>query len=358
MDDLERYSRQMRFAGFGPSTSLGALSESSSRNGEEAQRRLRASRVALVGCGALGSVSSSLLVRAGVGELRLIDRDFVELNNLQRQMLFDEDDARLGLPKAEAARRKLARVNSEVKLDARIVDLNPANAESLLSGVDLILDAADNFETRYLVNDVAVKTGTPWIYAAALGSEGRVMTILPGETPCLRCIFPDVPRPGESPTCETAGILGPAVAVTASLQSAEAMKLLAGRRDVLRRGLLALDVWQGGLRETFVSATRREDCPACALRRFEFLEGAASTSGVKLCGRNAVHVSPSAGVSVDLAALAARLDPASITLRTDFLLRFQAEGREITVFSDGRAIVKGTSDPVMARSLYAKHVGA
>ena len=342
MDDLERYSRQMQFAGFG----------------EEGQRRLRASRVALVGVGALGSVTSSLLVRAGVGELRLIDRDVVELNNLQRQMLFDEEDARTGVPKAEAARRKLAAVNSDVRLDARIADLNPDNAESLLAGVDLILDAADNFETRYLVNDVAVKSGTPWIYAAALGSEGRVMTVLPAETPCLRCIFPDVPRPGESPTCESAGILGPVVAVTASLQSAEAMKLLAGRRDLLRQGLLAVDVWQGGFRETLASARRRPECPACGLRRFEFLEGSASTSGVRLCGRDAVHVSPPAGASVDLAVLAARLDRATIALHTDFLLRFRAEGREVTVFPDGRAIVKGTTDPAVARGIYSMYIGS
>ncbi len=341
VSDLERYSRQMRFAGFG----------------EEAQRRLRASRIAIVGCGALGSVASSLLVRAGAGGVRLIDRDFVELNNLQRQMLFDEEDVRSGLPKAEAARRKLARVNSDVRVEACVADLDPSNAESLLAGVDLILDAADNYETRYLVNDVAVKTGTPWIYAAALGAEGRVMTILPGETPCLRCVFPDVPRPGEAPTCETAGILGPAVAVTASLQAVEAMKLLAGRRDLLRRGLVSADVWTGAFREAFASAGRNPECPACGRRRFEFLDGASSTSGVKLCGRDAVHVSPPAGNAVDLAALAARLGRDKVLLAGDFLLRFEAEGREVTVFRDGRAIVKGTTDPAVAKAIYSRYVG-
>ncbi len=342
MSDLERYSRQIRFAGFG----------------EESQRRLGASRVALVGVGALGSVASSLLVRAGVGELRLIDRDIVELHNLQRQMLFDEEDARSGAPKAEAARRKLALTNSDVRLDARISDLNPANAESLLSGVDLILDATDNFETRYLVNDVAVKTGTPWIYSAALGAEGRIMTILPGETPCLRCIFPDAPQPGESPTCETAGILGPAVAVTASMQVAEALKLLGGRRDLLRKGLLAIDVWQGSWRESFATAPRRPGCPACGLKRFDYLAPESSTSGVKLCGRDAVHVSAPAGVTVDLPALAARLGPGSIVLASDHFVRFHVEGREVTVFRDGRAIIKGLTDPAAARSLYAKYVGS
>jgi len=343
MSELERYSRQIRFEPVG----------------EEGQRRLSESRVVLAGSGALGSVSGSLLVRAGLGTLRIIDRDFVELSDLQRQMLFDEDDVRAGLPKAEAARRKLARINPTVQVEARVADITPQNVSELLGGFHLILDATDNFETRYLINDFAVKTGTPWIYAAVVASEGRTMTIVPGQTPCLRCIFDEPPQPGASPTCETAGVIGPAVTAVASFQVTEALKLLVGRKDELRRGLLALDVWSGTFRTLFGAAGKsRADCPTCSQRRFEFLDGAMTSTGVKLCGRDAVHVSPPANTGVNLAELAAKLRRRKILLSSEFLLRFEAEGKEVTLFSDGRAIIKGTTDPTVARAVYAKYVGS
>jgi molybdopterin-synthase adenylyltransferase len=343
MSEFDRYSRQIRFEPIGA----------------EGQRQLSRSRVVLAGCGALGSVSGSLLVRAGVGALRIIDRDFVELDNLQRQMLFDEDDVRSGLPKAEAARKKLARVNSSVQLDACVADITPQNAAELLGGCDLILDATDNFETRGLINDFAVKTDTPWIYAAVVASEGRTMTVIPGRTLCLRCVFDEPPQAGALPTCETAGVIGPAVTAVASFQVAEALKLLMGRTQELRTGLLALDVWSGTFRTLFAGpAGPRADCPACSARRFEFLEGGLSSTGVKLCGRDAVHVSPPAPGHVDLQRLAARLCHQKVLLTSEFLLRFEADGKELTVFSDGRAIIKGTTDPTIARAVYAKYVGS
>jgi adenylyltransferase/sulfurtransferase len=342
MTEFERYSRQILFE----------------KIGLEGQRRIRASRVVLAGCGALGSVSSSLLVRAGVGTLRIIDRDFIEPNNLQRQMLFDEEDIREGLPKAEAARRKLSRVNSDAAIEARVSDIEPANAEELLGGFDLIIDATDNFETRYLINDFAVKTGTPWVYAAAAAAEGRTMTVVPGETPCLRCVFEQPPQPGEVPTCETVGIIGPAAAAVAALQATEALKLLAGRKDELRRGLLSVDAWKGTFRTAFAeSAARSPNCPTCAQRKFEFLEGRSTTSAVRLCGRNAVHVSPAAHARLDLDALASRLRDEDVLVHSEYMLRFEVEEKEVTVFPDGRAIIKGTTEPAAARTLYARYVG-
>ncbi len=343
MADLERYSRQILFE----------------KIGRDGQERIRSSRVVMAGCGAMGSVSASLLVRAGVGSLRVIDRDFVELNNLQRQMLYDEDDVHAGLPKAEAARRKLTRINSDVEIESLVADITPRNAAKLLTGFDLIIDATDNFETRYLINDLAVKSGMPWIYAAAVASEGRTMTIIPGETACLRCIFDEPPEPGASPTCETAGIIAPAAVVVASLQVTEALKLLSGRKGALRKGLLCVEVWQGTFRTTFAGpGVRNPDCPTCGRGEFEFLAGKLMSTGVKLCGRNAVHVSPPGEASVDLEELAAKLRRQKILLSSEFLLRFEADGKEVTVFSDGRAIIKGTTDPAAARTIYAKYIGS
>jgi len=257
MTDLERYSRQILFENVG----------------REGQERLRAGRVVLAGCGALGSVSASLLVRAGVGRIRIIDRDVIELNNLQRQMLYDEEDVRAGRPKAEAAARKLRRINSDVEIEACVDDVKAGNVERLLGGFDLIIDATDNSETRYLINDFAVKTGTTWIYAAVAGARGGTMTVIPGETPCLRCIFEEPPPPGGLPTAQTDGIIGPAVAVVASLQATEALKLLLGRTEHLRKGLLTVDLWQGTFRTTFAGpGARNPDCPACGRRVFEFLD--------------------------------------------------------------------------------------
>ncbi|HUV38098.1 MAG TPA: ThiF family adenylyltransferase [Planctomycetota bacterium] len=258
MSDSDRYARQIAF---GPIGSAG-------------QKKLASSSVVFAGCGALGSVSASQLVRAGVGRVRLVDRDVIELSNLQRQVLYDEEDCRQRLPKAEAARRKLARVNSQVVIEAAVCDITPDNALGLLEGFDLIIDAVDNAECRYLLNDVAVKTDTPWIYAAVAGARGQTLTVIPGKTPCLRCLFPTPPEPGTVPTAQTDGVIAPVVSVVASAQVAEALKLLTGRVDALRAGLLTVDLWAGTFRTTFTGArTPRVDCPCCGRRRFEFLEG-------------------------------------------------------------------------------------
>jgi adenylyltransferase/sulfurtransferase len=343
MQDIERYSRQSLFDGIGT----------------EGQKRICAARVVLAGCGALGSASADMLVRAGVGTLRIVDRDFIELNNLQRQTLFDEEDIRAGLPKAVAAEIKLRRVNSQVRIEANVDDINARNIETLLGGFDLIVDATDNFETRYLVNDFAVKTGTPWIYGGAVRCEGRTLTIVPGRTPCLRCVYETPPEPGSVPTAETAGILGPLVNVVSSMQVTEALKLLAGRTADLRRGLLSFDVWRGVFRTTFASpSARRPACPACGKRRLDFLEGEGTFTQVVPCGVKAFQIHPPEGTTIDLDRLAGRLDREHLVLHSEFMLRFSERGREITVFRDGRAIIKGTADPKEAHAFYSRFIGS
>jgi adenylyltransferase/sulfurtransferase len=336
----DRYARQRLFAPFG-----GA-----------AQAKLAAARVTLVGCGALGTHLAQHLVRAGVGRLRICDRDFVELNNLQRQVLFDEQDVRDNLPKAAAAAAKLARVNGEVAVEPRVVDVNPSNVESLIADADLVLDGTDNFETRFLLNDACVKGRKPWVYGGCVGAEGMVLAVIPGKTACFRCFVPDPPEPGSVPTCDTAGVLGPAVGVVASLQSAEALKLLTGHAEALAEGLVTVDVW--GNRQHLFRMPRNPECPACGKGRYDYLEGGASGGATTLCGRNAVQVSPAEGASVDLAALERRLAAVGKVKRNEYLLRLDADGFEVTVFPDGRAIVRGTDDPVRARAVYAKYVGS
>src|SRR6266850_6117751 len=254
----DRYARQRLFAPFGGG----------------AQAKLAASRVTLVGCGALGTHLAQHLVRAGVGRLRICDRDFVELNNLQRQVLFDEQDVRGNLPKAAAAAAKLARVNSEVAVEPRVVDVNPSNVESLIADADLVLDGTDNFETRFLLNDACVKQKKPWVYGGCVAAEGMVLAVIPGETACFRCFVPDPPEPGSVATCDTAGVLGPAVGVVASLQSAEALKLLSGHKEALAEGLVTVDVW--GNRQHVFRMPRNPECPACGKGRYDYLEGGAS----------------------------------------------------------------------------------
>ncbi len=340
--ELSRYSRQMLCAGVG----------------EEGQRALLAARVVLIGCGALGSMLASLLTRAGAGFIRIIDRDFVEFSNLQRQVLFDEQDVADNLPKAEAAARKLLRVNSQVRIEPVVTDLNAVNAESLCSGCDLLLDGTDNFETRFLVNDLAVQSGRPWVYGAVIGAEGLVMPVLPGDTPCLRCVWEDVPPPGVSPTCDTAGVLGPVVGVVASLQAVEAMKLMMGKRAEVTRALLTIDAWSGTVRRLDLRAAReRGDCPCCGRRSFEFLRGNRESAGAVLCGRNAVQVLPPAGTRVDFSLLAERLAFAR-PARNAFLMKFAADGLSFTLFPDGRAIIQGTQDIATARSAYARFIGS
>jgi len=336
----EKYSRQMLFAGIGP----------------EGQQRLLASRAAVVGCGAIGAAAANLLVRAGVGYLRIIDRDFVELSNLQRQTLFDESDALNSLPKAVAAERKLLSINSGVAVQGLVADLNPRNAQELLGGVDLLLDGTDNFETRFLINDFAVQSGLPWIYAAGVSSYGLTMTIRPGLTPCLACLLETgSASQGLEDTCDTIGVIGPIVNLIASLEVAEALKLLAGRTEALHGRLLSCDVWSGHLQS--IRVPRNPKCRACAKRDFTYLEGE-SQPHITMCGRDSVQIHERSR-ALDLSALAARLRNIADEVRqNDFLLRFRIAPYDMTVFADGRAILKGTKDPSTARSLYARYIGA
>jgi molybdopterin-synthase adenylyltransferase len=335
----EKYSRQILFAGLG----------------DQGQQRLLESSVVIVGCGAIGAAAANLLVRAGVGRIRIVDRDFVEPSNLQRQTLFDEADARDALPKAVAAERKLRSINSSVSVAGTVADVNPYNAQELLAGFDVILDGTDNFETRFLVNDFAVKSGQPWIYAAAIASYGLTMTIRPGLTPCLACLLPTDRRgQGLEETCDTIGVLGPIVNLIASLEVAEAMKLLAGRETDLHGRLMSCDVWTGRFQS--VKVPRNLECPVCVNREFAHLDGGAQPH-ITMCGRDSVQIHER-GRALDLAMLKTRLAPTVDDVRqNDFLLRFRIAPYEMTIFADGRAILKGTKDPAVARSLYARYIG-
>ena len=306
-----------------------------------------------MGCGALGSVQAGLLARAGVGTLRLIDRDYVEESNLQRQVLYTEEDARTGLPKAEAARRHLLEANSGVRIEAFVSDLNPEDANELLGGVEAILDGTDNFETRLLINDYAVRESVPWIYGAAVGSYGIAMPILPGDSACFRCVYPEPPS-GVQPTCETAGVLGPVTSVIGSIQAMEAMKILAGRNAAVRRRIFTADLWNGPVRETSMP-DRDPDCPACGRREFTWLNGRLRAP-VSLCGRNAVQIHERRR-PLDLKELAGRLNGLGSVRANEFALRFNDGEHEVTVFADGRAIIRGTTDPGVARSVYSRYVG-
>jgi molybdopterin-synthase adenylyltransferase len=340
-ENLDRYARQVRYA------PLGA----------EGQARLMRGAVLVCGCGALGSVVAGMLVRAGVGRVRIVDRDFVETTNLQRQMLFDEQDVARQLPKAIAAAEKLRAVNSEVQVEAIVADVNPSNIQRLCEGIDLIVDGTDNFETRFLVNDAAVKRRIPWVYGGCLGAEGQTMTILPGETACLRCLMQDCPPPGTMPTCDTAGILGPIVGVIASIEAIEAIKILSGRREAISRSLTVVDLWDACFRRVDVSSLREQvDCPTCKRGEFPWLAGNQASRTAVLCGRNAVQLTPQQpGVALDQ--LARQLEGVGPIRRNQFLLRLAVDPYELTVFADGRAIISGTSDVAMARVLYAKYVG-
>ncbi len=322
--------------------------------GLDGQRKLGQARVALVGCGALGTFQAQALVRAGVGFLRIIDRDYVELNNLQRQWLFTEADAQGAMPKAVAAARHLASANSQATVEPAVADVTPASIEDLLSDVHLILDATDNFETRFLLNDFAVQNQIPWIYGAAVGTYGLTFPVFPLESACLRCVYPDPPG-GAQPTCETAGVLNTVTATIAAIQSTMALQILSGQAGAVPRAITSVDLWTGAFRR--VALPKRDpQCPTCAMRRFEFLESTKRTP-ISLCGRNAVQIHDS-NRPLDLNALAARLSPLGQVRHNEFALRFFAEPYEMTVFPDGRAIIKGTQDTGVARSLYARYVGS
>src|SRR5438876_624899 len=342
IDPLDRYSRQVRFPGMG----------------EAGQRKLMGSRVTLCGCGALGTVLANHLVRAGVGHVRIVDRDFIETHNLQRQILFDENDVAESLPKAEAAARKLRMVNSSVTVEPVVTDIDRTNIEELCREADLILDGTDNFEVRYLINDVAVKLGKPWVYGGSIGSHGQMMTILPGETPCLRCVFEAAPAPGEAATCETAGVLSPIVNIIASYQVTEAIKILTGRRAQVNRELTYIDVWENVFRRIKIAPLLgKVDCPCCRRRRFEWLDGEQGSQTTSLCGRNAVQVSHRTPARLNFEEMARHLETLGEVSYNRFLLKFDAEGHQFTVFPDGRAIIKGTRDVDKARTLYAKYIG-
>jgi molybdopterin/thiamine biosynthesis adenylyltransferase len=331
--ERERYSRQILFAGIG----------------ERGQEALLASHAVVVGCGALGSFHAAALARAGVGTITIIDRDYVEPSNLHRQWLFEESDAADALPKAAAAARRLASINSGVTVHPKVADLTPSNAEELLGGANVLVDGTDNFDARFLLNDFAVSRGVPWIYGAAVGSYGIAMPVVPGVTACLRCVYP-VPPSGAQPTCETAGVLNVIVSAVASIQVADALKILVGQTP--RARITTMDVWAGGFRQ--IDAPPRDpDCPCCGRREFPFLDES-TRSPVTLCGRNAVQVE---GRPVDLSRLAEQLAPLGQVKANEFALRFTIDPYEMTIFADGRAIVKGTPDPAVARSLYARYVG-
>jgi molybdopterin/thiamine biosynthesis adenylyltransferase len=336
----ERYSRQILFVGIG----------------KKGQQRLQESRVAIIGCGALGSAQAEALARAGVGGLRIVDRDFVEASNLQRQTMFTERDAAERLPKAIAAANHIAEINSEVQTEPEIADVNYSNIERLIENCNVVLDGTDNFATRYLINDGCVKHNVNWIYGAAVGSYGVTMTVRPHVTACLRCVFEQAPPAASAPTCETAGVIMPIISIVAAVQVSEALKLLTGELDQLHNSLMQFDVWRNEWRK-INPGDPSPDCPTCAFDRFDTLEATASELAAVLCGRNAVQILPTQSTRVDFVTLADRLRPAGDVKFNDYLLRFRAGDYELTVFQDARSIIRGTDEIAMARSLYAKYIG-
>lgn len=333
-----RYSRQALFA----------------RLGSRGQARIASARIGVVGCGALGSVVANHLVRAGTGLVRIIDRDFVELVNLQRQILFDEEDVARCLPKAVAAAEHLRAVNSDVAVEPVVGELTPHSIHDFAAGLDLLVDGTDNFAARYLVNDYSVRFGIPWVYGGVIGASGLIMTIVPGEGPCLRCVFPEPPPPGSAPTCDTAGVMNTAAAVVASLEANEAFKLLVDP-EARSTGLFSLDLWDMSFESVPVEVD--PDCPACGRRSFPYLEAEEEGTSVVLCGRDAVQVSPSRMTALDLEALGRRLESVGEVRLNPFLLVFEAEGKTLTIFPDGRAIVAGTTDLSVAGTLYSRYIG-
>ena len=336
----DRYSRQTLFAGIGA----------------EGQQYLLNSRAVIIGCGALGSAQAEALARAGVGNLRIVDRDFVEFSNLQRQTMFTERDAAERLPKAIACASHITEINSDVAVEPEIADVNHSNIERFVAGADVVIDGTDNFATRYLINDACVKHDKNWIYGAAVGSYGVTMTIRPRETPCLRCIFPEAPPAASAPTCDTAGVIMPIISIVAAVQVSEALKLLTGDVSSLHKSLMQFDVWRNEWRKISIGQPL-SDCPTCALNRFETLNADAPDFAAVMCGRHAVQISPSESVHIDLGALREKLEPAGEVKANDYLLRFRTGEYELTVFQDARSIIRGTDDIATARSLYSKYIG-
>jgi molybdopterin/thiamine biosynthesis adenylyltransferase len=338
---LARYARQIVFPGVG----------------EAGQRALLKSRVTVIGVGATGSVLANHLARAGVGFLRLIDRDFIELNNLQRQLLYDEEDIAALLPKAVAAARKLRRINSTIAIEELVTEVTPANIAGFISDADLVMDGTDNFATRYLINDICVKLGKPWVYCGVIGACGMTMTIRPHRSPCLRCVMGELPAPGTVPTCDVAGIVGPIVTLMGSIAAAEAIKLIVGC-GTPNNGMIYADLWEGSF-DRFELGGPRPDCPTCGRAEYPFLAAETGARATSLCGRDAVQVSVLGARHLDLRALADRLRTAGVgTIQCNpYLLRAEIDGYEFTVFGDGRAIIKGTADEARASTLYARYIG-
>eukprot|EP00456_Euglypha_rotunda_P001591 TRINITY_DN102_c0_g1_i9.p1 TRINITY_DN102_c0_g1~~TRINITY_DN102_c0_g1_i9.p1 ORF type:complete len:351 (+),score=69.86 TRINITY_DN102_c0_g1_i9:4881-5933(+) len=340
-----RYSRQIRFSGMGAA----------------GQQRLGVAKVLLCGCGALGTVLADTLVRAGVGFLRIVDRDFVDVTNLQRQVLFDEQDVADHLPKAIVAATKLSRVNSQIQIEPHVADVDWRNIRGYADGMDLILDGTDNFETRFLINDVSLEMGIPWVYAGVVGSHGQTMAIFPNESACLRCVIESPPDPGTTETCDTAGVIGPAVHMVTALQATMALKILSGQRHLVAPQLTIVDVWEGTLRQMNLSGLHeRGECPACGTqRRRDWLQGSQASHSTILCGRNSVQISPAEPAQLSLEELAAGLAPLGTVVKNAFLIRFtpSGSGLQLTIFRDGRAIVQGTEEISAARSLYARYLG-
>lgn len=342
--DLSRYHRQYLFH----------------KIGKEGQEKICRSRVTLIGCGALGTVIASALVRAGVGFLRMVDRDFIELNNLQRQVLFDEEDIRKNLPKAIAAKQKLERINSSVKIEAIVADANYKNIESFIEGADLVMDGTDNFEVRYAINDACVKHNIPWIYGGCIGEQGMTLVVIPKKTPCLACLFQTPPPPELTPTCDTAGIIAPIVNIVASLQVTEAFKILTGRTSEIEGGLYTFNAWTRDARSFATTASIAPDCPVCQKGIYSWLSGEKGMRTTSLCGRNAVQISRDESLKLDFSVIADKLKKVGEVSFNNFMLRCKlkesADEFEITLFPDGRAIVKGTDDISRAKSVYAKYV--
>ena len=350
---LDRYRRQIRFRPLG----------------EDGQSRLVAARVLVCGCGALGSVIAETLVRAGVGFVRVVDRDYLELDNLHRQVLYDEADVAAGMPKAIAAATHLRQINSQVKVEPVVEDITHQNIRRLADDVDLILDGTDNFQTRYLLNDYAICSGKPWVYGGCIGAEGQTMTILPGSTPCLACVMPQPPPASVTPTCETAGVMGPIVNVIASLQAMEALKILSGHPEARNPGLTVIDLWHHQMRSVGLAALAADNqCSVCKQRDFAWLDGRHADGAISLCGRNAVQISPAAASSLSdptaavqplqLEELANKLRSVGQVVGNPFLVRLTVEEYVISIFADGRAIISGTDDISIARAVFARYVGA
>jgi len=333
---IDRYSRQTLFRGIG----------------EEGQKKLGSSHVVIIGCGALGTVIANSLVRAGVGKVKIIDRDLIEYHNLQRQVLFDEEDVKSKLPKAIAAERHLKKVNSSVEIEGIVADVHYANIERLVAGTDLILDGLDNPETRFLINDVSLKHKIPWVYGGAIATYGMTMNIIPGETPCFRCVFPSVPPPGVIPTCDRAGVISSAPSVIGSLQSVEAMKILVGAREI-NRDIIFVDVWQGTFERFKLSP--RQDCPACQ-GRYDFLQVKLGVRSTILCGQYSVQVLDPKVEKLSLKELAVQLKPLGEVNCNELTLNFKDNSHEMVIFPDGRLILKNSFDEPLARELYVKYI--